>query len=228
MASPFQVLVVSRDQGPMQALAEALRQEGFACSVVGPESPALEEALAAPPDVLLLDLPGLGEGFDLRAFLAGQAARSETAFLALVSPEQLAALDPTAGLDDFVLRTATAAEVAARIRQALWRKARVDARHLLRRGDLVIDLASYRVFVGGRPVHLTYKEYELLRFLAANPGRVFSREELLNKVWGYEFYGGTRTVDVHVRRLRAKLETGHQVYIETVRNVGYRFRPGSE
>jgi DNA-binding response OmpR family regulator len=228
MASPFQVLLLSRDQGPMQALAEALRQEGFAVSAAAPDAPALEEALATPPDVVVLDLPGLGEGFDLRSFLLGRGTRPETAFLALVSPEQLASLDPTSGLDDFALRSATAAEVAARIRQALWRKARVDARHLLRQGDLVIDLASYRVFVGGRPVHLTYKEYELLRFLAANPGRVFSREELLNKVWGYEFYGGTRTVDVHVRRLRAKLETGHHTYIETVRNVGYRFRPPSE
>ncbi|HXG43096.1 MAG TPA: response regulator transcription factor [Dehalococcoidia bacterium] len=225
MASPFHVLILSRDLGPMQALAEALREEGFAVSAAAPDSPALEEALATPPDVVVLDLPGLGEGFDLRTFLSGHPGRGETAFLALVSSEQLASLDPTLGLDDFALRSATAAEVAARVRQALWRKARVDARHLLRQGDLVIDLASYRVFVGGRPVHLTYKEYELLRFLASNPGRVFSREELLNKVWGYEFYGGTRTVDVHVRRLRAKLETGHHTYIETVRNVGYRFRP---
>ncbi|GBD12549.1 Sensory transduction protein regX3 [bacterium HR24] len=228
MASPFQVLIVSRDQGPMQALAEALRPEGFVAAVVPPEGQGLEEALAASPDVVVLDLPSLGEGFDLASFLAARASRTETAFLALLSPDQLTALDPTIGLDDFALRTATAAEITARIRQALWRKARVDARHLLRQGDLVIDLASYRVFVGGRPVHLTYKEYELLRFLAANPGRVFSREELLNKVWGYEFYGGTRTVDVHVRRLRAKLETGHRTYIETVRNVGYRFRPAAE
>jgi len=228
MPSSFQVLIVSYDQGPMQALAEALRPEGFAVVVAPPEAPALEEALAASPDVVVLDLPSLGEGFDLRAFLSAHPARAETAFLALVSPEQLASLDPTLGLDDFALRSATAAEVTARVRQVLWRKARVDARHLLRQGDLVIDLASYRVFVGGRPVHLTYKEYELLRFLASNPGRVFSREELLNKVWGYEFYGGTRTVDVHVRRLRAKLETGHHTYIETVRNVGYRFRPAGE
>jgi len=91
-------------------------------------------------------------------------------------------------------------------------------------GDLVMDLANYTVHISGRPVELTYKEYELLRFLATNRGRVFTRETLLSKVWGYDFYGGARTVDVHVRRLRAKIEDRHTPFIETVRNVGYRFR----
>jgi two-component system alkaline phosphatase synthesis response regulator PhoP len=98
---------------------------------------------------------------------------------------------------------------------------------VLRCGDLTIDLANYMVFVAGRQVNLTYKEYELLRFLAANADTVFTRETLLNKVWGYDFYGGARTVDVHVRRLRSKIEDRHHSFIETVRNVGYRFRTGS-
>ena len=90
-----------------------------------------------------------------------------------------------------------------------------------------MDLVNYTVHVAGRHVELTYKEYELLRFLATNRDRVFTRETLLNKVWGYDFYGGARTVDVHIRRLRSKIEDRHNVFIETVRNVGYRFRvPG--
>jgi len=95
---------------------------------------------------------------------------------------------------------------------------------VLKCGDLVMDLANYTVHVGGRHVELTYKEYELLRFLATNRDRVFTRETLLSKVWGYDFYGGERTVDVHIRRLRAKIEDRHAPFIETVRNVGYRFR----
>ena len=86
-----------------------------------------------------------------------------------------------------------------------------------------MDLTTYQIFEGGHPVTLTYKEYELLRFLMTHAGTVFSREQLLNRVWGYNYYGGSRTVDVHVRRLRSKLERGGQAYIETVRNVGYRF-----
>ena len=78
------------------------------------------------------------------------------------------------------------------------------------------------------PVDLTYKEFELLKFLATHPGKVFTREVLLDKVWGYDYYGGTRTVDVHIRRLRAKIETGPTPYIETVRNVGYKFLPPAE
>ena len=99
----------------------------------------------------------------------------------------------------------------------------MDARNVLRCGDLEMDLANYTVQVGDRPVELTYKEYELLRVLATNPGRVLNRETLLNKVWGYDFYGGARTVDVHIRRLRFKIEDRHHSFIETVRNVGYRF-----
>ena len=93
---------------------------------------------------------------------------------------------------------------------------------MLRRGPLVIDLERYTVTVDGEVVDLTYKEYELLRFLATNPGKPFTREALLNQVWGYDYYGGSRTVDVHIRRIRAKIER-HEPFIETLRNVGYRF-----
>ena len=100
----------------------------------------------------------------------------------------------------------------------------MDADNLVSCGNLVIDLSNYTVHLSSEPIDLTYKEFELLRFLATNPDRVFGREQLLNKVWGYDFYGGARTVDVHVRRLRAKIESKHDTFIETVRNVGYRFR----
>ena len=106
----------------------------------------------------------------------------------------------------------------------LLRKTSQAERRTIRCGDLAIDLAKYEVSVGGRPVILTFKEYELLKFLASNAGRVFTREALLNKVWGYDYYGGDRTVDVHITRLRSKIENLSNIFIETVRNIGYRLR----
>jgi two-component system alkaline phosphatase synthesis response regulator PhoP len=94
---------------------------------------------------------------------------------------------------------------------------------LIKCGDLVIDIAKYEVSIGGKLLALTFKEYELLKFLAKNRGRVFTRETLLNEVWGYDYYGGDRTVDVHIRRLRSKIEDSTHTFIETVRNIGYKF-----
>src|SRR5262249_54123610 len=95
----------------------------------------------------------------------------------------------------------------------------------IRSGDLAIDEATYSARLRGHPLDLTFKEFELLKFLAQYPGRVFTRSQLLQEVWGYDYFGGTRTVDVHVRRLRAKLGAEHEALIGTVRNVGYRFVP---
>jgi DNA-binding response OmpR family regulator len=112
--------------------------------------------------------------------------------------------------------------VDARLRLAMGRHARDDGSSLIRASGVVIDEASYSAKVHGRTLDLTFKEFELLRFLATHPSRVFTREQLLSEVWGYDYFGGTRTVDVHVRRLRAKLGDMESL-IGTVRNVGYRF-----
>jgi DNA-binding response OmpR family regulator len=150
--------------------------------------------------------------------------RSQKAPLVLlVRQEQLAAIDLTWPIDDFLVFPISPEELAARLRRAAWRRTGVDAANTLRSGALLVDLANYKVFVSDQPVNLTFKEFELLRFLMTNRGKVFTREALLNRVWGYEYFGGARTVDVHIRRLRSKIETGATVYIETVRNVGYRF-----
>jgi DNA-binding response OmpR family regulator len=151
-------------------------------------------------------------------------ARPARAPLVLVARhEQLPAIDATWPLDDFIVLPVAAEELALRLRRAIWRKTGVDSANVLRKEDLMLDLANYKVFVAEQPVNLTFKEFELLRFLMTNRGKVFTREALLNRVWGYEYFGGARTVDVHIRRLRAKIETGATIYIETVRNVGYRF-----
>jgi two-component system alkaline phosphatase synthesis response regulator PhoP len=144
--------------------------------------------------------------------------------VALLRGDQLAAFDFTTGFDDFIVHPAASDEITARLRRAVWTKSGVESDNTLRAGELHIDLSNYKVYVAGRTVELTYKEYELLRFLATNRDKVFTRETLLNRVWGYDFYGGARTVDVHIRRLRSKIEDRTHTFIETVRNVGYRFR----
>jgi DNA-binding response OmpR family regulator len=147
---------------------------------------------------------------------------SSTPLLLVVTEGGLAAVSPDWGVDDVILDTAGPAEVDARIRLTAGRLAHTVPSNTIRAAGVVIDEASYSARVHGKPLDLTYKEFELLRFLAAHPSRVFTREQLLSEVWGYDYFGGTRTVDVHVRRLRAKLGDQESL-IGTVRNVGYRF-----
>jgi DNA-binding response OmpR family regulator len=134
----------------------------------------------------------------------------------------LTAVSADWGVDDVLLETAGPAEVDARIRLVIGRLAQEKSSSKIQASGVVIDEASYSAKVHGRPLDLTFKEFELLRFLATHPSRVFTREQLLSEVWGYDYFGGTRTVDVHVRRLRAKLGDLESL-IGTVRNVGYRF-----
>jgi DNA-binding response OmpR family regulator len=134
----------------------------------------------------------------------------------------LTAVSPDWGVDDVVLESAGPAEVDARIRLVIGRSVEDKSSSKIQASGVVIDEASYSAKVHGRPLDLTFKEFELLRFFATHPSRVFTREQLLSEVWGYDYFGGTRTVDVHVRRLRAKLGDLESL-IGTVRNVGYRF-----
>jgi DNA-binding response OmpR family regulator len=144
--------------------------------------------------------------------------------LLLVSGGQLAELELREDLfDDFCLSPFHPQELEARLRHMQWRTGRMAAPEIASYGDLVLNLETYQAAITGRPLDLTYMEYELLKFLVTHPGKVFTREQLLSRVWGYEYYGGARTVDVHVRRLRAKLGEEHAGLIQTVRSVGYRF-----
>jgi DNA-binding response OmpR family regulator len=146
--------------------------------------------------------------------------------IAVLGEGGLVALTAEWGVDDIVLVTAGPAEIEARLRLATGRVADPDSGDepgLVRAGELTIDPQTYSAKIKGRPLDLTYKEFELLRFLAQHPGRVFTRDQLLREVWGYDYFGGTRTVDVHVRRLRAKLGSEHEALIGTVRQVGYKF-----
>ena len=144
--------------------------------------------------------------------------------LLLVAGHQLADLELREDLfDDFCLWPFQPRELEARLKHLFWRTGRGTRPELVEYGPLILNLETYQAAISGRPLDLTYMEYELLKFLATHPGKVFTRETLLSRVWGYEYYGGARTVDVHVRRLRAKLGTEHEQLIQTVRSVGYRF-----
>ncbi|MDO5535825.1 MAG: response regulator transcription factor [Propionibacteriaceae bacterium] len=151
------------------------------------------------------------------------AANNPTPILLVLGEGGFAAVTSDWGVRDIVLDAAGPAEFDARIRLALL-PGSGDA-GVLSAGGLEIDETAYHATLNGRPLDLTYTEFELLKYLAQHPGRVFTRETLLSDVWGYDYYGGTRTVDVHVRRLRAKLGIEHESLIGTVRNVGYRFTP---
>lgn len=144
------------------------------------------------------------------------------ALIVVVTEGAMPALNSEWGFDDIVLSTAGPGEVDARIRLVTTRSQKQPDDTMISASGVTIDEVSYQARVNGKALDLTYKEFELLRFLAGHPQRVFTREQLLSEVWGYDYFGGTRTVDVHVRRLRAKLGDMESL-IGTVRNVGYRF-----
>ena len=162
------------------------------------------------------------------AFAMCRALRKRDGALApillLVTGAQLSELELREDLfDDFCLTPFHPKELEARLRHLLWRTGRGARPEVVDYGDLALNVETYQAALGDRPLDLTYMEYELLKFFATHAGKVFTREQLLSRVWGYEYYGGARTVDVHVRRLRAKLGEEHAGLIQTVRSVGYRF-----
>jgi DNA-binding response OmpR family regulator len=175
-------------------------------------------------DALLVD--ARRDLMSARAFVRVLAALdAPVPVLAILTEGGLIAMSAEWPVDDFVLDTAGPAELDARLRLAVERRATssVESIGRIEIGELVIDEATYAARLAGVALDLTYKEFELLKFLAQHPGRVFTRAHLVQEVWGYDYFGGTRTVDVHVRRLRAKLGVEYEGMIGTVRNVGYKF-----
>lgn len=184
----------------------------------------LDQLAERPPNVLIVEA-----GDDLaRAQKAIKRLRDdgplvEVPILLAVTVARLPSLDFSIGFDDFVLMPLVPAELYGRMRQLDWKTATFGSDEVMKIDDLVIDVAGYEVRIAGRRIELTHQEFELLRFLGQHRGRVFTREALLERAWGYRYAGGTRTVDIHVRRVRAKLGDIGSL-IETVRNVGYKMR----
>ena len=219
------LLLLTSALQPSAEVLPALALLPHQVKILPAEGSALLEA--ADVDLVLVDgRQDLAHARDLTRLI--RTTGSDAPVLLIVTEGGLSVVAVDWGMDDVVLMTAGPAELEARIRLAIARLAAQRQNddpesHVIRSGEVTVDDATYTAKLGGRPLDLTFKEFELLKYLAQHPGRVFSREQLLQEVWGYDYFGGTRTVDVHVRRLRAKLGPEHEQLIGTVRNVGYRF-----
>jgi len=224
MMSPITEPLLVFPDPPPALLAQTLDLAGYPWKAVANASVAAQHE---PPDgwsgaVVCADDDPEG-AFGMRRSLRKRDAPLESILL-LVSGAQLGELELREDVfDDFCLSPFHPRELEARLRHLNWRTGGDARPEMVDYGDLVLNLETYQAAMGVRPLDLTYMEYELLRFFATHPGKVFTREQLLSRVWGYEYYGGARTVDVHVRRLRAKLGEEHAGLIQTVRSVGYRF-----
>jgi len=217
-----QLLVLTDRPGGAHELLPSLEflDHGLdAAPLAEPDAARLDRA-----DVVLVDATS-----DLRmgasTCRAVTVAEQERPVVVVVHEGGLAALKVTWGFEDWVLPDSGVVEVETRLRVVRDRAAMRDTGRTASVGDLVVDEESYQVRLKGEPLDLTFKEFELLKALAGSPNRVFTRELLLSDVWGYDYYGGSRTVDVHVRRLRAKLGPEHDSMIVTVRGVGYKLVP---
>ncbi|MCC9173378.1 response regulator transcription factor [Arthrobacter sp. zg-Y859] len=216
------ILLLTNSSGSSVNVLPALELLNHKVHVVPAEPTALLDT--DPSDVILVDARrDLVGARSLTQLL--KATGLGTPLILILTEGGMAAVAPNWLADDVILDSAGPAELEARLRLASARGAgAVEAPSTeIRASGVVIDEASYTARVNGTALNLTYKEFELLKYLAQHPGRVFTRDQLLHEVWGYDYYGGTRTVDVHVRRLRAKLGPDHETLIGTVRNVGYRF-----
>jgi DNA-binding response OmpR family regulator len=184
-------------------------------------------ALITAPEVDVILIDGRTDLPAVRSLCRLMETTGNTSPIILITTEGgLAAVNHEWSLTDVLLVDASPAEIEVRIRLATTRnliEPQFEANGEIRAGELSIDESTYSAKLRGRTLDLTFKEFELLKFLAQHPGRVFSRDQLLSEVWGYDYFGGTRTVDVHVRRLRAKLGPENENLIGTVRNVGYRY-----
>ena len=217
------MLLVSPDPATPE-LARTLDLGGYSWKATSTSG----EAGDAEPDggwaAAIVDVTGDAEGAWALLRALRKQADEQLPVMVLIGGAQLSELEHRDDLfDDFCLAPFHPSEFEARLRHLLSGDIAVVSSDVVEYGSLTLNLETYQAAIGNKPLDMTYMEYELLKFLAQNPGKVFTREILLSRVWGYEYYGGARTVDVHVRRLRAKLGEEHAALIQTVRSVGYRF-----
>jgi two-component system alkaline phosphatase synthesis response regulator PhoP len=222
----IRALVVAKDNETKAELRKSLAQNDLSCSFTSCNNGVREAVTSGQPDVILFEIDEQLPGPEIRELIRKVKIGNNLPVIALITGDALeiadVCLDPSE-VDDFLVSPYNCEELTLRITRLLRRTKNVDSSEQIECDGLTIDLATCEVTVGGNKVELTFKEYELLKLLASNKGRVYTRDVLLDKIWGYDYYGGDRTVDVHVRRLRSKIEDTSHTYIETVRNIGYRF-----
>jgi DNA-binding response OmpR family regulator len=220
----FRASIIADGKGQIARLGSELARKGLLCSIDTDGKKTARKASERDLDLVFIAIDGTPDSSEMINLAQGIKQESHLPVIALLSKEALHRLDSGLIVDDFVVEPWDATEIVLRATRVLGKIESTSKQELIECGDLTIDLAKYELYVNNRPIELTFKEYELLRFLANNRGRVFTREALLNEVWGYDYYGGDRTVDVHIRRLRSKIEDSTHTFIETVRNIGYKFK----
>ena len=218
----FRVFIVADGSERVRELSLGLAEKGFLCSIACAGDDSLKDVGALSADLVVVAIDGAAPGSEVRMLPQRLKEKTRLPVVTLLSSKSMDVLDSAVDVDDFVMEPWNTAELIARVRRILNRRPDGNSKDLISCGEVTIDPAKCEVAFRGRLVELTFREYELLKFLVGNRGKVFSRDALLDKVWGYDFYGGDRTVDVHIRRLRSKLDESD--CIETVRNMGYRFR----
>jgi DNA-binding response OmpR family regulator len=202
-------------------LVQELQSQGIGYSTV-PDAESLSRvSISSNPDAVLLDMVD-SDSYDVTVVVQ-QCETLRIPLLVFLTPAAFSGWNFNLSVADIILWPAHSGEIGLRVHRALVRRTVFPEGETIRVGDIIINPHRYDVYVAGKKVLLTYKEYELLKVLTSSPGRVFTREVLLNQVWGYDYYGGTRTVDVHVRRLRSKLGDA-EAFIETIWHVGYRMQ----
>ena len=220
----FRASIIADGKGQVARLGSELTSKGLLCSIDTDGKKTALKISGRDLDLVFIAIDGKPDSLEMINLAKGIKQESHLPVIALLSKEALHRLDSALIVDDFVVEPWDATEIVLRAARILKKTESAAKQELIECGDLTIDLAKYEVYVNNRPIELTFKEYELLRFLASNRRRVFTREALLNEVWGYDYYGGDRTVDVHIRRLRSKIEDSAHTFIETVRNIGYKFK----
>jgi len=215
------LLIISGDAKTDLPLQTNLTKSGLENSAV-----SYDEALAEPsrlnPDIAIIEISSSGDGKEWQLLLQLKKQKN-VPVIALVTEQTIANLEGHNEVDDFIICPYEEAELALRISRLLHKTRSPESADQIKADGLTLDLVTCDVTIDGIKVDLTFKEYELLKLMASSKGRVFTRQALLDKIWGYDYFGGDRTVDVHVRRLRSKIEDANHTYIETVRNIGYRF-----
>jgi len=219
------ILIVGQDEVYKNSLISLLQDDGYIVHASDSVEDSLEQFYAKTLDVIIVDVESWQEeGISVYKNLRQAPGTKDISSIIIVSMELMGRIEFSLSFNDFIIKDAeNQPEVSLRIKQLLWRQSKLDTENTIKIKDMMIDMNSYEVAVRGKRIYLTYKEYELLKFLVLNRGRVFTREVLLDRVWGYDNYAGTRTVDIHIQRLRTKLSEKSNTYIQTVRNVGYSF-----
>jgi DNA-binding response OmpR family regulator len=224
----FSILFISGEKGEQASLFQELLQYSFNISSVSCEEIENGELPAVTPDMIILEVSASSPTPRSLNLINRLKKKSALPVLAITNKEDMKSLMTLNRIDDFVIAPYQTDELILRIKRLLQKVKNIESGDLFKCDGLTIDLVKYEVTLENRVIELTFKEYELLLYLASNRGRVFTREALLNKVWGFDYFGGDRTVDVHIRRLRSKIEDSDHTFIETVRNIGYRFKKGTD